>query len=240
MNNNQTIKNMELILNEIEKGIKEGHVSSVKTLSDAYNNLLNEIKRVIYTNVKGMTAEIISIFDHKKIIENLLNKANEELTSAIVLGHHKDSHSYTIILERFNRSLRGIEEFKDVVSSFKNKKEFKVDKTIQDLLDLSIKTGTLVTFYGEVHRGKGKTTALIKKAHELGAVLLMELDAQAKYAKELADEMGIHVYAVSKRDFGLPQYRRIMKETGYLVDEVADTSTINQKDFKLLGGFQKI
>lgn len=239
--NNQTIKNMELMLQEIDKGIKNRNIHSIKTLSESYNNLLKEIRRIIFSDVKKMQDEVTNIYRHKNSFERFISKINSELALAITDSKHKDSYHYTIILERFNKSLRDISEFKEVALLDNTKKEYEVNPVIQELLELSIKSGTLVTFHNEAHRGMGKTTALIKKAHELDVVLVVGMQVYAKNIQEQAEEMGLKVEVVSGRETSLPQYRKKMIDKGFLVDEMLNKEQLKSlKGYKLLGGFTNL
>lgn len=230
-----TMMNMTLILEEMEKGLKNGNTSSVKTLANTYQTLFKKAQHEIYSDVKGSGKWIIDFSAHRNYLVRLIELSDKELTSSIVGGRHKDSNDIATILDKLNRSIRDIGYFSPK-RTIVTKKEFSVSQLTQDLLDLSIKTGTLVTFYDETHRGTGKTTALIKKAYELDAVLITSLKTQAKYTEMMAQEMGLSITVISIYDV---RGRRM--ENGYLVDEMVDLKELNNlKEYKLLGGFNRV
>lgn len=114
---------------------------------------------------------------------------------------------------------------------------------VEKLLDLSIATGTLVSIFDESHRGVGKTTALVKKASELGCVLLVDINRNKDYANGIARNLGLNVAICTPKETVLPQFYSEMISNGYIIDEMVNNEILSKLDdvgCKLLGGFKRI
>jgi hypothetical protein len=232
-----TIKNMELIL---DKALLElstnGNIQAVKTLMNTYRTLLAPLS---YQTVSG---KYLDTFRSQKILlTELKSSIDEKISSKINHQDYKSADNLAIASDRVAKSLGELATLKFKASHTIEIKQHIVDDVINELLELSVKSGTLITLHDEMHRGMGKTTALIKKAHELDAVLIVGLPTQMRYVSDLAKEMGLSVSVATTREASLTQYRNKMNENGYLVDELLDKEVLTKlKNFKLLGGFQRI
>lgn len=236
-----TIKNMELLLEEMKRGFVEGEIQSVKTLADTYLTLFKSVCNKYYDN-PSTKRHLHTLHFHKKVLETIAKRGDMELANSIVDGQHRDARDIAIILERANKAIRDI-GYLFPTTKVDIEKEFPVEQCIQDLLNTSIEAGTLVAFHDESHRGMGKTTALIKKTHDLGCVLIAGNDLHARVAREAANEMGLHGLAIASfRDINsLSKYHAILEEKGFLIDEMVSNEVLSKmKNYKLLGGFSRI
>lgn len=110
-----------------------------------------------------------------------------------------------------------------------------VRQDVKDLLDLSIKTKTLVTLAVSRYRGCGKTTLLLEKALELGAVLIIPAHRLLPHMSESS------VYAVRNRQAAVRGLR--LKGNGFLVDEGVRPEIVRElirNGNKFLGGFSSL
>jgi len=229
-----TIKNMELVLLEIRKNVMtRGSDTRVpKTLIHSYLTLLRDFdrmdkvrKRLQYGSL-GVQAEQLNIIKH--YIKD--DKMQELFNTHDYVG----INNYATVLDKIGQALDAIGE--------PERSLYTPSKLIEHLLNHSIQTGTLVTFFDEAHRGMGKTTALIKKVHELDAVLVTGLSTQARVAQDIAENMGLNVNIASAKEAAtLAQHQKKMKENGYLVDELVSNEQLRSlRGYKLLGGFTRI
>lgn len=236
-----TIKNMDLIIEEMKKGLHEGKVQSVKTLSDTYLSLFKKVRDEAYSNYSAMKKKWANhLQSHKADFEAVVKECDKEMEKTIIEGQHKESYIIAMILERVNKSIKDIDDIFPA-PKVNIEKDFPVEDHIQNLLNNSIETGTLVTFFDEEHRGTGKTVALIKKAYELDAVLIEPLRTQADYARDLSEKMGMRISVTTVIDFkSLPHYHQKLKKNGYLIDELVSKEDFEHlKNYKLLGGFTR-
>lgn len=108
-------------------------------------------------------------------------------------------------------------------------------QSVKDLIELSLKTKTLITLVKNQHRGFGKTTEIAKKAHELGAVLIVPY-------KSMEKDLKMKGYYV--RYFNSPHScRGVRLEGGFLVDEGVDSDVIRElvrQGNEFLGGFARL
>lgn len=234
-----TIKNMELVLTEMKTSLENGNIQSVKTLANTYLTLFSRVRREFNESGKTVGMYLSPILDHRGKLERLAKQCDEKLTDSVVKGHHKDSNDIAVTLERIDKSIRDIGYITPIKKAkVEERKEFPVSKEIEDLLNMSIKTGTLITFYDEVHRGQGKSTALIKKAAELDVVLLVRFESSAKSFRKHAKDMGLNVVIASTSELSLSQNMKKAKSKGYLVDEMVEIKFLKRLEgCKLLGGF---
>lgn len=238
-----TIKNMGLILEEMKKGLQEDNTQSVKTLADTYLSQFSKLKNIIHDNdVKNVTMKHArKLYVHRELLEGIVKDCDNKMEEYLTKGRHKDSHRLAITLEKVYKVIRDINYYFPS-PKIDIEKEFPVEPRIQELLDKSIETGTLVTFYNEEHKGGGKTTALIKKAYELDAVLLVGSETQSRLVNDLAKSMGLSITVASVvREISLVQIKRQLEARGYLLDEPVDLKSLpNLKKYKMLGGFMRI
>lgn len=237
---NTTLKNMNIVLNEAKNNLSEMKILEVKTLMNTYLTLLKKFRDadIVFNRIDDETSR--QLRKQASSLELLKECVETDITHTLTDGKFKDADNLSVTLERIVKAIRDVSYLfpKGVIVS---NREFPVNQTIQDLLNLSVKSGTLVTFFDESHRGHGKTTALIKKAHELDVVLVTAIGTQAKYVTEMAIEMGLRITVTSVADARLPQHDGKMRAKGYLVDElVSKEEFIKLKDYKLLGGFSRI
>ncbi len=231
---NQTIKNMELILLEIRKNVmtKGSDTRASKTLIHSYLTLLKSFERMKGTEI---TQEIQSKLgvqaDQLHIIRNYIKE--DKMQELFNLSDYVGINNYATVLDKIEQALQSIG---------KPKRSLYTPLTlIEELLEKSIQTGTLVTFFDKTHRGMGKTTALVKKAHELDAILLVGSDIHAKCARDIRDNMELHTSVATLRDMVLHQNKVKIKEKGYLIDETFQIDHLNKlKGYKILGGFTRI
>lgn len=234
-----TIKNMGLILEEMKKGLQEDNTQSVKTLADTYLSQFSKLKNIIHDNdVKNVTMKHArKLYAHRELLEGIVKDCDNKMEEYLTKGRHKDSHRLAITLEKVYKVIRDINYYFPS-PKIDIEKEFPVEPRIQELLDKSIETGTLVTFYNESDRYKDKVVALIRKADELGAVIVAGLSFNERYIKELANEMGLSIATANSRSKPHVQSQRQLELNGYLVEETFDIRSISKfKDYKLLGGF---
>lgn len=102
---------------------------------------------------------------------------------------------------------------------------------IKDLIELSLKTKTLITLVKNQYRGCGKSTLLLKKAEELGATLIV-----TRHVKERYDPFDSTV-----KCFVSPEQARgaSFRNNGFIVDEGVEPSIIKElsRRNEFLGGF---
>lgn len=236
---NKTVENMELILLEIKREAMNpcGDSKAVKTLIHSYRTFLNEFYRM---TKEELTSEILDDINYQSSQLSLV----VDYIESVVLPKLLTSRDYIGV----NNYATALEKMKGIVqetrgndTTKKHKNHFKSDTIIEELLNLSIKSGTLITFVDETLRGTGKTTALIKKAHETKAVLIVNNSSHIRYANDLANEMGLSITVASLRETHLAQYRSQLKENGFLVDELIDDKVLTcLKEYRLVGGFKRI
>lgn len=124
--------------------------------------------------------------------------------------------------------------------------------TVNEILDFSLKSKTLITFLNELYKDTDKTLALINKANELDCTLLVGL-GKYKEVEKMVDDMGIKVRVAScARDAVRPPFQadrydfnnRLQANVfrnGFIVDDSVDEKTLlTFKNFKFLGGFKQI
>lgn len=236
MTNQTSIKNMELVLLEIRRNVmtKGSDTRAPKTLIHSYLTLLKEFERMSGDEQQSVVGSLGVQADQLQIIKRYIKE--DKMQELFKLNDYVGINNYATVLDKVAQALDSI--------GVPNRSLYTPSKLIEDLLEHSIKTGVLVTFFDETHRGMGKTTALIKKAAELDAVLVVGLQAQAKQVQNMALEMGLSIRAISGINATTTmddQYRHKMKENGYLVDELVSIEDLRSlKGYKLLGGFNRI
>lgn len=107
-------------------------------------------------------------------------------------------------------------------------------QAVKELVELSLRTKTLITLVKNQHRGFGKTTELVKKAVELDAILLV---GYSSLARDL-HEAGYPVMHLQKANFA--RGRRLGK---FLVDEGVSPEVIKElvdNGNEFLGGFNRL
>lgn len=114
-----------------------------------------------------------------------------------------------------------------------------VDKTrddLKDLLELSMRTGTLITMTDEQLRAFGKSTLIIKKSNELGATIVTSREHHKKLLQNYGAERIVNVSsATDAKGLSFPK--------GFLVDEGVDDEIIKElirNGNKLIGGFKRL
>lgn len=238
-----TMKNMDLMLEEMKNSLRKGNISSVKTLTDVYLTQFKKVRDTAFNKEDKSIVKACSnkLHAHRKGFENIIDSCDKRMTDSLVKGVYRDSHGLAIVLERVHKAIRDIEHYFPI-SKVDIEKEFPVEPYIQNLLNKSIETGTLVTFYDESHRSVGKTVSLIKKSYELDAVLITGTTKQAKLVRGLAENMGLSITVASAvREIVLVQIKRQLEDRGYLLDEPVDLKSLpNLKKYRLLGGFMRI
>lgn len=233
---NQTVKNMELVLLEIRKEVfnNYGDSRAVKTLTHSYQTLLDTIR-----GSKDMELLVLHLIDLNYILEYI----EDSIVPKLLLNkEYVSMNNYTVCIEKLKKIIRSIDIVK-FNADIKLNNKGKVNPIIEELLNLSIKSGTLVLLKDEVHRGMGKTTALVKKAHELNCVLICAINSQADYARKIRNDLGLKVDIITPKDVVLRQHALTLSEKGYLIDEMIskeDLARLNINGCKLLGGFMRI
>lgn len=108
-------------------------------------------------------------------------------------------------------------------------------QNVEDLIELSIKTKTLITLVENQYRGFGKSTVLAKKAKELGATLVIPRHMKPYYSDFIP-------YANVKYYVSPQQARGIRLDGGFLVDEGVDSEVIKElsRNNEFLGGFHRL
>lgn len=247
----QEIKNMEQVLEKLKESLIRCYFDEAKTLSNVYERMVLPFRYLstVDYHKDEVGLDLIKQLETVKLIQNEINSilipkcldknefkalhqlqiANEKLLGVIgSLGKSLNKYKAAFEITDFLNDSRPIFEKKDYISK---------------LLDLSIKTRTLIALFDESNRGVGKTTALVKKASELGCVLLVDIPSRKDYASKIANDMDLNVLIITPRSHSLAQYQSILKTTGYLIDETIDDntlSTFNKSGYKLLGGFKRI
>lgn len=110
----------------------------------------------------------------------------------------------------------------------------------EELLELSIKHGVLMTALNNDTRGIGKTVALIKKAHELDATIVVGTVSTKHWVKLTAKELGLEVDCVYFNSVESAQGSRLGK---FLVDDTTPNIivvTLIDQGNTCLGGFNTI
>lgn len=238
----KTIKNMDLMLVEMKNSLEKGNIKSVKTLADTYLSQFKKVTGMSFGD-KSIIKKCTDKFKvHKAVFKEIVSKCDSEMESSLISGKHKESHEIAITLERVDKAIKDINRYFPA-PKINIKKKFPVSQHTQDLLEMSIKTGTLVSIYDERHQGAGKTVALIKKAHELDAVLVVGEKTHEDYARLLSKEMDLPITVISAngRHMFMAQNHKKMDINGYLVDETTDSENLKKfKNYRLLGGFNRI
>lgn len=106
---------------------------------------------------------------------------------------------------------------------------------VKELLETSILTKTLITLVNNQYRGFGKTRALIEKAEELNATLIVPRILKQYYIDYLPESQ-IKCYVSPE------QVRGLILPNGFLVDEGVDPKVIKElsRYNKFLGGFNRL
>ena len=229
-----TIKNMELVLLEIRKNVmtKSSDTRVPKTLIHSYLTLLRDFDRMDKVQKQSLYGSLGVQADQLHIIKRYIK--DDKMQELFNANDYVGINNYATVLDKIGQALDAIGE--------PERSLYTPSKLIEHLLNHSIQTGTLATFFDEAHRGMGKTTALIKKAHELDSVLVTGLSTQARVAQDIAENMGLNVNIASAKEAAtLAQYQQKMKENGYLVDELVSNEQLRSlRGYKLLGGFTRI
>lgn len=114
-------------------------------------------------------------------------------------------------------------------------------KDIEDLLDLSIKTGTLITLAQDQLRAIGKTSMIIERANELGATVVFSNKHMYDYVRGWNPEVrhSSNIAYVPSTEYA----KGIRFVKGFMVDEGVDDRIIKElieNGNKLLGGFKRL
>lgn len=246
---NQTIENMELIVVKIvevsdanNNGIKFESTQEIKTLINTYGTLLSDIRRLDKDEYEELNAEK-ELYEQGEKLKLVTNAIDETvIPTELNNGSLKSVDNLAIASSKIKSILRDIKWMTNKHQAELKSKEFKVGNVTNELLEHSISTGILVHQIGEQLRGTGKTTSIIKKAHELDCVILTMGKVSMNYSIALAKEMCVDVAIVPVTEWkmlGLSQYKNKV-ENGLLIDDVRDLEvlhTLKEKGYKILGGF---
>lgn len=115
---------------------------------------------------------------------------------------------------------------------------YDVHDLAKDIINTSVNTGTLIVRTDEYLRGTGITTALVTKARELNATLIV---GSTTLFNMIQEQHGFDDMIVITH----PNYQLIrdIKEAGFLVDDTVKLSVIKQlinDDYNFLGGYTNI
>lgn len=107
-------------------------------------------------------------------------------------------------------------------------------QSVEDLIELSLKTKTLITLVENQFRGFGKTEILARKADELGATLIVPRHVKEQFSPS---------YEFAKCYVSLEQVKGVrLKTSGFIVDEGVDPLIIKELSIRheFLGGFSRL
>lgn len=249
MMENTTTNNLDKMIKRMKDSLSFGVVEEVKTLSDVYRRTLNSY--MDYSKNNSVLVEQAN--ELKSIIKNI---EKHVIPNGLEMGKYKEIHGYTVALERLKSSASMIEnvqmeyekktkrEIQKVLDKSKtncdsvsSNKKHQAGKAMQ-LLEHSINHNYLITLFNDDYRGIGKTTALVQKAHELDAILIVKYENELKRAEEIAVQLGLIVSIVTTKNLRNLRGDRKLRENGYLIDETVDLSILKElTGYKLLGGF---
>lgn len=244
MSKPQALKNMEMILTKIEKAAQFREPQELKTLADIYRKTLDNQLRSSSSPLVG---------DQEKRLSNVIKDIeNKNIPTSLERGEYKETHDYTVALDKLKSSLYRVlreEErcYKEVVKRVReNKGDSKIEKKesfyyleAMELLEQSIKHNHLITHFNEQHRGIGKTSAIIQKAHDEGYSILCSSNSQVEAVIDRARSMGINDLDVYSQHSNLAG----KKYKNFLVDELVDSKNmakISEQGHKIIGGFYRI
>lgn len=227
------LKDIEILLISLKNNIQddEGLVTTSRRLIIQSSQKINEYEQFKKQSAQGYEDELIYSKQMLEICSHLISKY--KMHELISQKKYDEIAEHVEILYLIEEAIEKIEEVK---------KNLSIDYTLmEDMLDNSVKTGTLVTFYNEEHRGTGKTTALVKKAHELGAVLVVGMN-QKEYVERIANELQLEgLNVIVNCNLVSSKVTNRLVNNGYLIDEMVSLDRIrNLRDFKLLGGFYRV
>lgn len=250
---NQELKNMELVVCTLELSLSNGDFNAAKTISNTYERMISTYSN---KNYKEELNEIL--FKQLAKIQKLYTEIVESfIPNVISKGDYKAMHTLQLISDRLDLILndfkRKIENYKAMTPNVRTGKLTAIHKgekimstnDIEKILDLSVKTGSLITQINDKLRGTGKTTALVKKASELGCVLVVPNKISMEYAEDIASALGVSITIIPSTDIRMitmPQYRDVVSK-GFLIDDVNDfraLSKLRNSGYKLLGGFNSL
>lgn len=246
MKNTQKIKNMRTMIHFMEEELNRGSVKEVKTLSNSYLNVLQDIVRPLGKQEKD------TLIIHHHDISLIQNRIDSEiLPNSLLISEYRDAHDFTVTVHRLEKIKSELDEMIDIRNYCINQEiihspeEEKEEETsfysqeAMELLEQSIRHNHLITHFNEQHRGIGKTSAIIQKAHDEGYSILCSLNSQVEAVIDRARSMGINNLDVYSQHSNLAG----KKYKNFLVDELVDSKNmakISEQGHKIIGGFYRI
>lgn len=239
---NYQIKNMQLVLEEMDKSLHSNEFTSAKTLSNVYVQMSRYFwwlktdeyeKNRLGTNLLNQLTKVKELYS--KIVEN-----------AIPIVITEKDYSSLNILNSISENLKNVaskldESLYNYIKS-ENKNPYQSDLIIEELLNKSIQNGLLITATNEMLRGKGKTTALIKKAHELDISLIVGNHHTKNLIDNQSREMGVHIDCRYMNSIEKVIGTRL-KQDKFLVDDTVLNTIIKElikNGNTFIGGFNSL
>lgn len=136
-----------------------------------------------------------------------------------------------------NRGLLNPKEVSDVAFKMAVEKNKENYKKVSELLEMSIKTKTLITLVSNNYRGLGKSQALIEKALELDSYLVVPWGSPILLDYHYAlGEKRVVTFSCANGAKG------VSLEKGFLVDEGVgnDIVAVLSERSEFLGGFSRV
>lgn len=233
-----TVENMDRILESAIHSMQSGKAAEFKTLINSYTilceSLNSEPNDDIYLNLKSLNSQFTMICK----IDVTLNK--DVIKSAILRGAHQESYKFVEAARKVKLITRNLGHIIDTaVEECEGSTPLQEESnSAEELLEMSIKSGTLTLTHDETLRGIGKTTALVKKANELGAIMICPTRIQVEHAKEIAKSLGLCGDLILSQS---ESYAGRKTKTLLLDELVSDEFIFNAKSygFNILGGFYR-
>jgi len=241
---NQEFKNLDMLMETLKLNLKNQDFGASKTIVNIYNEMLPNTIVILNTTLKGWYCYsergVLNrhLEDFKELNKETINKVIPKL---IASGEFKSLHNLQYIQQKMQGFITTLESVPESEPQHVYTDEQSSGKT-RALLDLSVKTGGLITQVKEDLRGTGKTTELIKKANELDVTLIVGTHSVKDFIDKQAREMGYKIDCRYINNLGNIRGLRL-KNSKFLVDDSTTNQIIKElinSGNEFVGGFNSL
>ncbi len=236
----QEIKNMEMVLKSFKESLSFRNFEECKTLANVYERMVLPYK---YLNSEDYSQQNLglALINQLKLVKEYHDKIiNTYIPLVISEGDYSELNKLQITSEKLSSVISGLSKSLNRFKSDYGLKEEQIPSSLTtELLECSIKGGTLVALVNEDLRGTGKTTEVIKQANNHNATIVVSNHHSKQYVDSLSRELNLDVDV--KYISSIEAVRGVrFKYNKFIVDEMVDHKIIKElikSGNQLIGGF---